>query len=120
MRTTAMALIVSLLMLSTSAFAQQPSDWRRVAQAIELGSKVKIQLTGGKRLNGTLVRADETSVMVKKNTRRPEPAVTIPLDRIARLERDPGGMNFGKALAIAGVTGAGIMITLYVLAMRID
>ena len=120
MRTTSIALIVSLLLISTSALAQEASQWRKVAGSIALGSKVKIHLVDGRRVTGTLMRVDDTAVMVKKNTRMPEPAVTIAFDRIQRLERDQGGMSFAKALGIAAATGAGIMTTLFVIAMQMD
>ena len=83
MRSTALALIVSFLTLGTGdAFAQQDeaTAWRQVAEAIPLGSKVKIQTLENERLSGTLMRVDGTSVMVKRNTRRPEPARTIAFD----------------------------------------
>jgi small nuclear ribonucleoprotein (snRNP)-like protein len=120
MRATAIALITSLLLLSTNAFGQESTQWRTVAESISLGSKVKVHLADGKRINGTLMRVDDTSMMVKRNTRMPEPAVTIAFDRVANLERDHGGMNFAKALGIAAATGAGIMTTLFVIAMQID
>jgi hypothetical protein len=124
MRTTALAVIVALLTcffpMSSSAFAQEATEWHKVAQEIELGSKVNVQLLDGKHVNGTLMRVDESSVMVKKNTRRPEPAVAIPFDQVVRLERDRGGMSIGKAVAIAAATGAGIMVTLFVIALQLD
>lgn len=122
MRITAIALIVSLITLTASnALAQETTDWRHVAEAIQLGSKVKIQTTEGQRLSGTLMRVDDTSVSVKKNTRRPEAAVTITYDRIANLERDHGsGMSWGKAVGIGLGAGAGVMLTLIFFAMQLD
>src|SRR4051812_47645413 len=101
MRITAMALVLSLVCVSTNAFAQEAADWRKVAETVQLGSKVKVHTTDGKSIKGTLMRVDETALMVKKNTRRPEPAVSIPFDRVRNLERDNGGgFSVGKAIAI--------------------
>lgn len=124
MRAIATALILSMLSISASdAFAQQSesSSWRQVAEAIPLGSKVKVQLTDGKRVNGTLMRVDSTAVLVKRNTRRPEPAVAIDFDEMSRLERDHGnGTNVGKAIAIGLASGAGVILGLFVLALQFD
>ena len=55
------ALIVSLFTLTAGhAFAQEAQQWRKVADAIPLGSKVKIQTLEGKRVSGTLMRVDDT------------------------------------------------------------
>ncbi len=125
MRSTATALIVSILALGVGeTYAQQQSEavaWRQVAEAIPLGSKVKIQTTENKRVNGTLMRVDSTSVMVKRNTRHPEPAVAVTFDTIARLEHDKGGgMNIGKAMAIGFATGAGVIVTMSLFALQFD
>ena len=65
--------------------AQESSAWRSVAQAIPLGSKVRVQTMDGKRLSGTLMRADSSSMLIKRNTRHPEPAVSIAFDDVAKI-----------------------------------
>ena len=124
MRSMSIALILSILALGAGdAYARQNESvaWRQVAEAIPLGSKVKIQTPEGKRINGTLMRVDSASVMIKRNTRHPEPAVTIPFDNIARLEHDKGGgMNIGKAMAIGFATGAGVIVTMILFALQFD
>jgi hypothetical protein len=137
MRVTAFALVVAFVVLGAAdAFARQ-SDlsavapqgakvdadaWRKVAETIPLGSKVKIQTLENKRISGTLMRVDGNAVMVKRNTRRPEPAVTITIDEIARLERDHGGggMNTAKAAAVGLATGAGVVLSLILFALQFD
>jgi hypothetical protein len=125
MRSTALALIVSILVFgATDAFAQQPEAmaWRQVAEAIPLGSRVKLQTLDGKRLSGTLMRVDGDAVMVKRNTRRPEPAVIVAYDTMSKLEREqPGnGVNIGKAIAVSVATGAGIVLTMLLFALQFD
>jgi hypothetical protein len=124
-------------MSASDVFAQQQNDlskvapqgakveapaWRQVAEAIPLGSKVKLQTVENKRISGTLMRVDGTSVMVKKNTRRPEPAITVDFDNIAKIERDHGGggINIAKAAAIGLATGAGVVVSLILFAMQFD
>lgn len=122
MRSIAFALILSILTVGASeAFAQEATAWRRVAEAIPLGSKIKLHTTDGKRMTGTLMRVDETGVLVKKNTRLPEPAATVAYADLSRLERDNGnGVNIGKAIAIGLASGAGVIVGLILFAMQLD
>jgi len=119
MRTVAMALI--FVLTASVAHAQELATWRRVAEAIPLGSKVRIQTVDGKTIKGTLMRADDTSVMVKRSTRRPEPAVEVRYDVLSNLERQSeGGMGLGKAVAIGLATGAGVILSMFVIALSLD
>jgi small nuclear ribonucleoprotein (snRNP)-like protein len=119
MRTIAIVIIASLF--SVQAFAQEAADWRKVAEVIPLGSKVKVQTVDGKRVSGTLMRVDETSIMVKRNTRLPEPGVAIQFSNVGNLERDQAkGFHLGKALAIGAATGAGFILTMFAIAVQLD
>jgi hypothetical protein len=121
MRSIAIILVTLLTLSSTNAFAQESIEWRKVAEAIPLGSKVKIHTLEGKRISGTLVRVDDTAVMLKRNTRMPEAAVTVAYDRVANLERDHGNStNWAKAVGIGIGAGAGIFLAMFVIALQID
>ena len=125
MRIMTIGLILSMLALSAGDVFAQPQNeaetWRKVAEAMPLGSKVKIQTLENKRLSGTLMRVDSTTVTLKRNTRRPEAAIAINFADIARMERDHGGgVNIAKAIAIGAATGAAAMITLILFAMQLD
>jgi len=119
MKTTAIALIVSLFTLG-NAFAQESVTWRKVADAIPLGSKVKVQRLDGSRVTGTLMRADDVGVSLKKSTRYPEAPVIVSYDSIANIERDGGGMGWAKAIGIGVATGASAILTIFVIAMQLD
>lgn len=120
MKTVAIALIVSLMAV-TAASAQEYQAWRKVAEAIPLGTKVKIQTIEGKRVSGTLMRVDDTSAMVKKNTRVPEPAVVVPFDVIANMEKDTGSnVNVAKAILIGAGVGAGVLLSMFAIALQLD
>jgi hypothetical protein len=119
MRLVIVAVIASLI--SSTAFAQESADWRKVAESIPLGSKVKVQMLDGDRISGILMRVDGDVVAVKRNTRLPEPAVAIPFDDVAKIERSKdGGVNVAKAIAIGAAAGAGAIITLILFAMQLD
>jgi hypothetical protein len=125
MRLIALGLIVSIFTLGVAeAHAQdvEATAWRQVAEAIPLGSKIKVQTVEGKRLNGTLMRVDGNALMLKRNTRRPEPALTLPFNEIAKLERDQpgGGAHIAKAIGVGLAAGAGVFFSLILIALQMD
>ena len=125
MRTTALALIISLFTIGipgASAQGPEAAAWHQVAQTIELGSKVKVQTADGKRLSGTLMRVDGGGIMVKRNTRRPEPAITVAYLEMEKLERDKpgGGTQIAKAIGIGLAAGAGVFFSLVLIALQLD
>jgi len=123
MKIIAIAVIVSLFTLGTSSAsaAQESETWRHVAEAIPLGSKVKVRTLEGKRVSGTLMRVDASSLMVKKNTRLPEPAVVVPFTEVAMLEKDNGSnVNIAKAILIGAGVGAGVLLTMFAIALQLD
>jgi hypothetical protein len=120
MRLITIVLIASLV--SSTAFAQEAADWYKVADAIPLGSKVRVQRLNGDRVTGTLMRVDGAAVLVKKDTRRPEMAVAIPYDDIGKIERrKEGGVgSIAKVIAVGAAAGAGAMVTLILFALQLD
>ena len=129
MRTIALVIMVTILSGGRSdvlaAQSQAPVEaaaWKEVAGAIPLGSRVKAQTVEGRRISGTLMQVNDGSVLVKRNTRLPEPAVSIAFTDLSRLERDhgSGGINLAKAVGIALAAGAGVMVTLFAIAMQLD
>jgi hypothetical protein len=126
MRFITIGLILSMLAVSAGdVFAQQQNEadmWHNVAAAIPLGTKVKIQTLDNKRVNGVLMRVDGTSVMVKRNSRRPEPAISIPFADVAKIERENGngGVNVAKAIGIGLAAGGGVILSLFLIALQFD
>jgi hypothetical protein len=129
MRTTALVIILTILsggmsdvLAKQSPMPVEAAAWKDVAAAIPLGSRVKAHRADGKRISGTLMRVDGDGVLVKRNTRLPEPAVSIAFADLSRLERDHGngGINFAKAVGIAVAAGAGVVFTLFAIALQFD
>jgi hypothetical protein len=122
------ALILALLMAPTGrALAQTPlrlldeaASWRDVAQAVPLGSRVKVETTEGRRYSGTLMQVSDSAIVIKRATRLPEPAVTVTFGQLARLERDRGGFSVAKALGIGLAAGAGAVAMLIVMAFALE
>jgi hypothetical protein len=132
MRTIAIVVILSLTGSAEAALAakadqtaaaQETNSWRKVAETIPLGSRVKVQTLEGRNITGTLMRVDGDAILVKRNTRRPEPAITLAFDEMSRLERDQnggGGVNVAKAFGIALATGGAIVLSLFLVALQLD
>ena len=128
MKTVAIALVVSLgtwgLGLGawgTTLHAQEAQTWRKVADAIPLGSKVSVQTLDGRKVKGTLMRVDDTSMLVKKSTRIPEAPIVVTFEQIANVERDHGGgMGWGKAIGFGVGAGAAAILTIMAIAFQLD
>lgn len=125
MRITVFLLVIALFAIDIpGAHAQhtEAAAWRDVAAAIPLGSKVKLHVTDGRRLTGTLMRVDGNALMLKRNTRRPEPAITFAFSEIEKLERDQpgGGTQIAKAIGVGLAAGAGVFFSLVLIAMQLD
>ena len=121
MRTVAIGLIVAML-TAASATAQEAQTWRKVADAIPLGTRVSVHTLDGRKVKGTLMRVDDTSVLVKKTTRVPEPPVIVTFEQIANVERDNGGggMGWGKAIGFGVGAGAAAILTIMAIAFQLD
>jgi len=61
-------------------------------------------------------------IVLKRESRVPEPAITIRFDELARLQRDErgGGLSVGKAVGIGLAAGAGAILTLFAILFSLD
>ncbi|HEX6164646.1 MAG TPA: hypothetical protein VFZ31_14845 [Vicinamibacterales bacterium] len=100
--------------------AQEAQTWRKVAEAIPLGTKVSVQTLDGRKVKGTLMRVDDTSMQIKKNTRLPEAPSSVTFGQIGNIERDHGGMGWGKAIGFGVGAGAAAMLTILAIAFQLD
>jgi hypothetical protein len=99
----------------------EAAAFRQMAAAIPLGSRVKVQMSGGRRMTATLMAIDADAVIVQRASRVPEPAVTIPFRDLVRLERDAkGGFSVGKAIGVGLAAGAGAILTLFTIIVAIE
>ena len=96
-----------------AAARQAESNTRVIADYVgklPAGSTVKVELTNGKSITGTLMSATETAIVVQRNTRIPESPVTIALADVARVTLETGHGNPGRAIAIGAAAGAGAAV----------
>jgi hypothetical protein len=92
--------------------------WRTVAQGIEAGTRVRLRLRDGRRLDATLIGATDTGVAVQPRTRVPVNIERVPYSAIVSLERDHGrGAGVAKAVAIGAAVGGGTFLGLLMLAL---
>ena len=101
--------------------ATETAAFKQMAAVIPLGSRVKLQTTGGRRMTATLMAVNDDAVIVQRVSRLPEAAVTIAFADLMRLERDQkSGMSLGKAVGIGFAAGAGALLALFGIAWSIS
>lgn len=107
-RTRLAALIVAVLIPTLAAAQAVPPDvWRDVATRAGAGAEVLVRLTDGEEFRATLVRVDDTGVMLQPKTRVPVPVQAVPWNSIASIGLPrKGGIGTGKAIAIGVGAGA--------------
>jgi hypothetical protein len=124
------AVMVAMTLATTNAaFAAQQSAapaieaaaFHQMAAGIPLGSRVRVQTTAGKRLTATLMNVTDEAIVVKRESRVPEPALSIRFEELASLKRqEPRGIGLGKALGIGLAAGGGAMLTLFLIILSIE
>ena len=116
------------LTVTPALAAQQPvsmaveiAAMRQVAASIPLGSRVKVQMQSGRRLTAMLLAVEADGIVVKRDARMPEPAVTIPFNELAQLQRDQkSGFTVAKAIGVGLAAGVGAILTIFAIAVSLD
>jgi hypothetical protein len=129
MHTCTSLLIIAVLALQPLATAAQPrlspeaevAAFKQMAAGIPLGSRIVVRTKEGRRLRATLMAVEDERIVVKRDSRVPEPAVEVAFSDLARLERESkGGFSFVKALGIGLAAGVGAILTLFAIAVSVD
>jgi hypothetical protein len=123
------SLIIAALMLQPPIAAGQETltadveatAFKQMAEGIPPGTRVSVRTKEGRRVNGTLMTVEADRIVVKRDSRVPEPALGIAFADLTRLERvSNGGFSMGKALGIGLAAGVGAILTLFGIAVAID
>jgi len=86
-------------------------------QRLPAGSRVRVERTGGASLRGTLIKAGGDAIVVQRNSRLPEPPVSVPIAEVARVTLDGGGgTSTAKAVAIGIASGVGAFFAVLAIA----
>ena len=130
MKLTIVFVVTAALLFATNpAWAQaaveraaEVAAFKTMAAGIPLGSRIKLQTSTGRRMTATLMSATDEGIVVKRESRLPEPAVTIRYDELEALKRDErtGGFSIGKAIGVGLAAGVGAILTLFALAVALD
>jgi hypothetical protein len=119
--------LIAVLLTTGLAHAQQPLSaqeeavaFKELAANIPLGSRVTVESRDGRRLRATLMAVSEDGIVVKRESRIPEAAVSIPFAQLTRLQRETkSGFSVGKAIGIGLAAGVGAILTMFAIAVSI-
>ena len=121
--------VVAVLVLQPpAAFAQgslsadaEMAALKQMAAGIPLGTRVSVRTKEGRRLSATLMAVESDRIVVKRDSRVPEPALGIAFADLTTLERSSkSGFSVGKAIGIGLAAGVGAILTLFGIAVAID
>lgn len=127
MKTITTFVLIAVLLTTGLAHAQQPlsaqdeaAAFKELAANIPPGSRVTVESRDGRRLTATLMAVGEDGIVVKRESRVPEAAVSIPFAQLTRLRRDTkSGFSIGKAIGIGLAAGVGAILTMFAIAVSI-
>ena len=120
--------ITALLILCASALnvgapsiaqAQAATVAGEFVRRLPVGTTTKLRLDDGRKIKGTLMSIEADAIIVKVNTRLPEPPLRIELSRIVDADIDRGGANLGRAIAAGTAAGAGAALGVFFLLVAI-
>jgi hypothetical protein len=98
-------------MTTAPAAGLQLADPALVASYVKqlpIGSRVRVGLTGGARIKGTLMTANDREIVVQPRTRIPEPPLQIAMDRIVAVELETNSnSNLGRTIGVGVAAGVG-------------
>ena len=86
---------------------------------LPIGTNTKLRLEDGRKIKATLMSIEDDAVVVKVNTRLPEPPLRIELSRIVDADIDRGGANLGRAIAAGTAAGAAAALGVFFLLVAI-
>lgn len=121
-------LVIAALLLAPSPALSQPLQggaeawaFKQLAAGIPLGTRIAVRTTQGRRLDATLLAVEADRIVVKRRSRVPEPAMGIPYEDLAALDRrEPGGFSVGKAIGIGLAAGVGAILTMFAVAVSMN
>jgi hypothetical protein len=123
MRRTLAAMLVVALMVPGCAAARATTSSRpgvppvsdpvigTFVRSLPAGSKVRVEVAHGRTLRGTLLQATDAALTVQRNTRIPEPPVTVSMRDVQRVTIDAPASS-SRGMALGAVVGAGTAIGL--------
>ena len=115
-------LVVLMTVQPLAASAQVPESaqvWRAFAERVEPGTRIRVRLQDGRRLNATLIQVTDEALLIQPRTRLPVPVQPLPYEAIASIEREVPGMSVGKAAAIGVGAGAATFFGIFLIMLAV-
>lgn len=97
----------------TPASPVDPGLLASYVKQLPIGSRVRVDLTNGHTVKGTLMKATETSIIVQRRARIPEPPEDLPLATVAAVQIDTNTGGAGRAIWVGAAAGAGGALALF-------
>jgi hypothetical protein len=124
----AVVVMLSISIVPTLAQAQEAlgadaeaAAFKQLAAGIPLGARVKVQSRNGRRMTATLMSISDDAIVVKRESRVPEPAVRIPFTELTRLHlEEKSGFSIAKAVGVGLAAGVGAILTLFAIAVSVS
>ena len=100
---------------ASSSQHADPALLASYVQQLPIGSRVRVGLTDGTRVKGTLMKAGDRELVVQPRTRIPEAPIQIAMDRVLAVELETNGTNVGKTIGIGFAAGAGGVLAVFLI-----
>lgn len=100
--------------VQTPASPADRSVLANYVKQLPVGSRVKVVLTDGRTVKGTLMSATDASIVVQRRTRIPEPPDELVLDRVLAVQLESGG-GPGRSIAIGAAAGAAAALGVFLI-----
>jgi hypothetical protein len=82
---------------------------------LPIGSHVRVALSDGHTLKGTLMKASDTDLVVQRRTRVPEPPDQVPLSTVSSVELDSDTGSAARAIWVGAAAGAGGALAVFLI-----
>lgn len=96
---------------------RDPDLLRRFVGELPIGSTVRLRLSSGERVRGTLMAVDADAMIVRPRTRVPEPTRTVLFEQLDFVELDGHHDNRGTAVLIGVGSAVATFVSLWLIAL---
>jgi hypothetical protein len=127
MKTIISLMLIGVVALNVSApvwASDQNPGWNSTVagefvKKLPIGTNTRLKLEDGRKIKATLMGVEDDAIVVRLNTRLPEPPLRIEVSRIVDADIDRGGANLGRAIAAGTAAGAGAALGVFFLLVAI-
>ena len=96
-----------------------PALFASYVKQLPICSRVRVGLSDGTRVRGTLMKTGDREIVVQPRTRIPEPPIEIAMDRVAAVELETNCNNVGKTMGIGFAAGAAGALSVFLILVAV-